>query len=186
MSTSTMVIALFLGVFFGFALNKAGLTKYHKIVDVFRLTDLTVLKFMMTALIVSMSGLYLLREMGMVTFPSVPATYIAGNVIGGLIFGIGMAVSGFCPGTCAAGSGEGKLDYLIPGLLGFFVGAAIYGLTYPVVFPVISAIANVGNVVIPDLWNLSPFLVVLFFALMSVFLFYLIDRAGLHRTSRGQ
>jgi uncharacterized membrane protein YedE/YeeE len=88
-------IALFLGVFFGFSLNKAGLTKYHKIVNVFRLTDLAVLKFMMTALVVSMVGLYTLRGLGLVTFPAVPATYIAGNAIGGLIFGIGMALAGY-------------------------------------------------------------------------------------------
>ncbi|MBE2268324.1 MAG: YeeE/YedE family protein [Anaerolinea sp.] len=182
---STSVIALFLGVAFGFALNKAGLTKYHKIVNVFRLVDLTVLKFMMTALIVSMSGLYLLRALGLVTFPNIPATYIAGNVIGGLIFGIGMALSGYCPGTCAAGAGEGKLDYLIPGFLGFLVGAVIYGLTYQQVFPAISAIANSGSVVIPDLWNLSPFLTIALFALLSLLLFYLIDRAGLHRKERG-
>ena len=180
----TYVIALVLGVFFGFSLNKAGLTKYHKIVNVFRLTDLAVLKFMMTALIVSMSGLYLLRGLGLLIFPNVPATYLVGNIVGGLIFGAGMALSGFCPGTCAAGAGEGKLDYLIPGLLGFLVGAVIYGLTYQSVFPAISSIANGGNIVIPDVWNLSPFLMVLFFALAAVFLFYLIDRAGLHRRER--
>ena len=182
---SDYLIALLLGIGFGFALNKAGLTKYHKIVNVFRLTDLAVLKFMMTALVVSMSGLYLLRGLGLVTFPSVPATYVVGNLVGGLLFGVGMALSGFCPGTCAAGSGEGKLDYLIPGGLGFLVGAVIYGLTYPSVFPAISAIANLGSVVIPDLLNLSPFLTVLLFALVSFFLFYLIDRAGLHRKSKG-
>jgi uncharacterized protein len=181
---NTYVIALILGVFFGFSLNKAGLTKYHKIVNVFRLTDLAVLKFMMTALVVSMSGLYILRGLGLVTFPNVPATYVVGNVVGGLIFGVGMALSGYCPGTCAAGSGEGKLDYLIPGLLGFLVGAAIYGLTYQQIFPAISQVANFGSIVIPDVWNLSPFLTVVFFALMAVFLFYLIDRAGLHRKSR--
>lgn len=181
---STYVIALFLGVFFGFSLNKAGLTKYHKIVNVFRLTDMAVLKFMMTALIVSMSGLYLLRGLGLVTFPNVPATYVVGNIVGGLIFGVGMALSGYCPGTCAAGSGEGKLDYLIPGLLGFLVGATIYGLTYQYVFPAISKIANIGNVVIPDVWNISPFLTVVFFALISMFLFYLIDRAGLQRKNK--
>ncbi len=181
---NTYIIALFLGVFFGFSLNKAGLTKYHKIVNVFRLTDMAVLKFMMTALIVSMSGLYLLRGLGLVTFPNVPATYVVGNIVGGLIFGVGMALSGYCPGTCAAGSGEGKLDYLIPGLLGFLVGAGIYGLTYQYVFPVISKVANIGNVVIPDIWNLSPFLTVVFFALLSMFLFYLIDRAGLQRKNK--
>src|SRR5512147_1314407 len=148
---TTYVIALFLGVFFGFSLNKAGLTQYNKIVNVFRFTDMAVLKFMMTALIVSMTGLYLLRGLGLVTFPNVPATYVVGNLVGGLIFGVGMALSGYCPGTCVAGSGEGKLDYLIPGLLGFLVGAGIYGLTYQAVFPAISSIARVGNVVIPDL-----------------------------------
>lgn len=89
------VIALFLGVAFGFALNKAGLTKYHKIVNVFRFTDMAVLKFMMTALVVAMSGLYVLRGLGLIQFPNVPATYIAGNLIGGLIFGVGMALTGF-------------------------------------------------------------------------------------------
>jgi hypothetical protein len=92
---TTYVIALFLGVFFGFSLNKAGLTKYHKIVNVFRFTDMAVLKFMMTALVVSMSGLFILRGLGLITFPNIPATYIAGNLIGGLIFGVGMALTGY-------------------------------------------------------------------------------------------
>jgi hypothetical protein len=89
------VVALVLGVFFGFSLNKAGLTKYHKIIDQFRLTDMAVLKFMMTALVVTMIGLYPLRAFGLITFPAVPATYIVGNVVGGLIFGVGMAAAGF-------------------------------------------------------------------------------------------
>ena len=89
------IIALFLGVFFGFSLNKAGLTKYNKIVNVFRFTDLAVLKFMMTALVVSMSGLYVLRGLGLITFPRIPETYIVGNLVGGLIFGVGMAITGF-------------------------------------------------------------------------------------------
>ena len=92
---TTYIVALVLGVFFGFALNKAGLTKYHKIVNVFRLTDLAVLKFMMTALVVAMSGLYALRGLGLLTFPNVPATYILGNLVGGLIFGVGMALTGY-------------------------------------------------------------------------------------------
>jgi uncharacterized membrane protein YedE/YeeE len=56
---------------------------------------MAVLQFMMTALVVSMSGLYALRGLGLITFPNVPATYIVGNVIGGLIFGIGMALAGY-------------------------------------------------------------------------------------------
>jgi uncharacterized protein len=92
---TTYVIALILGVFFGFSLNKAGLTKYHKIVNVFRFTDMAVLKFMMTTLVVSMTGLYILRGLGLITFPGIPATYITGNLVGGLIFGVGMALTGY-------------------------------------------------------------------------------------------
>ena len=92
---SNFIVALVLGVFFGFSLNKAGLTKYNKIVNVFRFTDMAVLQFMMTALVVSMSGLFALRGLGLITFPTIPATYIVGNTIGGLIFGVGMALTGF-------------------------------------------------------------------------------------------
>jgi len=88
-------IALVMGIFFGFSLNKAGLTKYSKIVNVFRFTDMAVLQFMMTALVVAMIGLYGLRGLGLLVFPNVPATYIVGNVLGGLIFGIGMALTGY-------------------------------------------------------------------------------------------
>jgi hypothetical protein len=89
------IIALFLGAGFGFALNKAGLTKYYKIVNVFRFTDMAVLKFMMTALCVAMTGLYIFRGLGWIVFPVVPATYIVGNLLGGLIFGVGMALTGY-------------------------------------------------------------------------------------------
>jgi uncharacterized protein len=84
-----------LGFGFGWALQKAGLTKYHKIVNVFRFTDLAVLKFMLTALAVGMVGVFGLNTLGLVTLPAVPATYIVGNLVGGLIFGVGMAGAGF-------------------------------------------------------------------------------------------
>ena len=73
------------------------------------------------------------------------------------------------------------MDYLVPGLLGFLTGAVIYGLTYQQVFPTISAVANYGNAIIPDLWDVSPFLFILTFALMALLLFYLIDRVGWQR-----
>jgi uncharacterized membrane protein len=76
------------------------------------------------------------------------------------------------------------LDYIVPGLLGFLTGAVIYGLTYQQVFPQISKLANYGNVVIPELWHINPYLTVLAFALMALLLFYLIDRAGLQRKDK--
>jgi uncharacterized protein len=73
---------------------------------------------------------------------------------------------------------------LIPGFLGFLTGAVLFGLTYQQVFPQIQKIAKIGNVVIPDLWNIAPFLFVLLFTLVTLLLFYLIDRAGMHRKSK--
>jgi hypothetical protein len=95
MSIVQIILALALGIGFGFSLNKAGLTTYHNIANQFRFTDMTVLKFMMTAIAVAMIGLYIFRGLGWVTFPSVPATYIVGNLVGGLIFGVGMAGAGY-------------------------------------------------------------------------------------------
>jgi hypothetical protein len=68
--------------------------------------------------------------------------------------------------------------------LGFLVGAVLFGLTYQQVFPVISTIANYGNVILPELWNISTFLFIVLFALISLFLFYLIERAGLIRKEK--
>ena len=75
---------------------------------------------------------------------------------------------------------------MIPGLLGFLAGAVLFGLTYQQVFPQISTIANLGNVVIPGLWNLNPYLSVLVFSMMALILFYLIDRAGLQRKDKDE
>jgi len=90
-----MLFALIIGFGFGFALQKAGLGKYHKIVNVFRFTDLAVLKFMMTTLAVSMVGTFALNSLGIIALPAIPPTYVVGNLIGGLIFGVGMAGAGF-------------------------------------------------------------------------------------------
>lgn len=71
-------------------------------------------------------------------------------------------------------------------MLGFLTGAVLFGLTYQQVFPQISAIAKFGNVVIPDLWNINPYMFVLLFALITVFLFYLIDRSGMQRKEKAE
>ncbi len=89
------ILPLILGFGFGWSLQKAGLSKYHKIVNVFRFTDLAVLKFMLATLAVSMVGIFGLNTLGLIQLPTVPATYVAGNLVGGLIFGVGMAGAGF-------------------------------------------------------------------------------------------
>ncbi len=70
------------------------------------------------------------------------------------------------------------MDYLIPGLGGFLVGAAIFGLTYQQVYPKISAIANIGAKSLPQLWDINHWLIITFFVLATVLLLYLLEKHG--------
>ncbi|MHB1005729.1 MAG: YeeE/YedE thiosulfate transporter family protein [Chloroflexota bacterium] len=90
-----IILPAVLGMAFGFGLQKGGLSNYHKVVNVFRFTDLTVLKFMLTTLCVAMVGTFGLSGLGLFALPTFPPTYIVGNLLGGLVFGVGMAGAGF-------------------------------------------------------------------------------------------
>jgi len=73
---------------------------------------------------------------------------------------------------------------LIPGFLGFLVGAMIFGLTYGQVFPIVSNIANLGNAYLPDLFNINHWLLIAFLALLSAYLFYILNKTGEPRADR--
>jgi hypothetical protein len=68
--------------------------------------------------------------------------------------------------------------------LGFLAGAILFGLTYPAVFPVISGIANLGATYLPDLMQVNPWLLILLFALATLFLFYVLSKRGEPRRDR--
>ena len=107
---------------------------------------------------------------------SVPTTYVAGNLVGGVVFGVGMALSGFCPGTVAAGAGEGRLDYLVPGMLGLFVGALAYGMAYDRIMPALAGLANVGPVTLAELAHTDALWLVIVLAELTALLFYALER----------
>ncbi len=95
MTTTDILVALVLGFAFGWVLDKSGLNRYYKIANVFRFTDLAVLRFMMSGMLVGMVGVYTLKYLGVVDLTAVTATVLAANIVGGLIFGVGMALAGF-------------------------------------------------------------------------------------------
>jgi hypothetical protein len=165
-----------IGFGFGWCLQKAGLAHYDRIVNVFRFRDLAVLKFLLSALVTAAIGIRILQNFGLAANVPIPTTYLAGNLLGGVVFGVGMALSGFCPGTVAAGAGEGRLDYLIPGGLGLYTGAILYGLEYERVMPWLSRLGNVGNITIASLIHVEPWLVIALFVELAILTFYLIDR----------
>ncbi len=173
----TIIAPIFIGFLFGFFLHKGGMTRYHKIVNVFRFTDMAVLKFMMSSLVVGMIGIYFLVNTGLVANMPITATHVVRNLIGGLLFGVGMAAAGVCAAPVAAGSGEGRLDYLIPGILGMLGGALLFGLTYQSVYLQINKLASDARVALPDVVDVNAWLVIALFTAITLLLFYILERA---------
>lgn len=179
-----IVVVLLLGFGFGWALDKGGMTRHHKIVNVFRFTDLAVLKFMMSAMVTGMIGIYALYWAGEVEFTSVTETVPIKQIVGGLLFGAGMALVGMCPGTAIAGAGRGQLDYLIPGIGGLLTGALIYGLLYPRLDAAFESYHNYGTLKLPQLWEVSSVLLVLVVAQAILLLLYVLAKRDWRRRDR--
>ncbi len=120
-ATAALWLALPLGLAFGVVLERAGLADPRKLAAQFTLTDLTVLKVMMTAIVTASVGLFWLARVGWLDTAAVylPPTHLLPQLIGGLVFGVGFVVGGYCPGTScvAAAAGRGDALALIGGML---------------------------------------------------------------------
>jgi hypothetical protein len=116
--------AVLFGLAFGFLLQKGGVGKYHILVGQLLLQDFTVIKVMLTAIVVGMIGVFTLHRFAKVNLHIKP-TRIAPNIIGGLIFGAGFALIGYCPGTVAAALGQGNYDGLFA-MAGLILGSFVY------------------------------------------------------------
>lgn len=169
---------LVLGFLFGWALHKAGLTHYARIVNIYRLRDMTVLRFMLSALVVGAFAIQVGLDAGFATSAPIPSTMVLANVVGGVVFGVGMATAGYCPGTIVAEAGEGRLDAWVAGLSGLLVGAIGFGLLQPVVMPALTRVGSLGRVTLAGLTGASPWLVLLVFAQAVALVLLLVGRIG--------
>ncbi|MEZ4392709.1 MAG: YeeE/YedE thiosulfate transporter family protein [Polyangiales bacterium] len=170
--------ALALGFLFGWSLNKAGLTHYARIVNVYRLRDMTVMRFMLTALVVGAFAIQAGVDLGFASGAPVPPTSMLANVVGGAVFGVGMATAGLCPGTIVAEAGEGRLDAWVAGLSGLVVGAIAFGLMQPVIMPSLARVGALGRVTVASLSGATPWLVLLVFGQLVALTLVLIARVG--------
>jgi hypothetical protein len=123
-------LGLLFGICFGFLLQKGGVTDYNTIEGQLLLTNFTVMKVMLSAVMVGMIGFHLLKHYGYVRSHAADGT-VGSNVIGGLIFGVGFALLGYCPGTVAGAAGTGALDALVGGMAGLLIGAGFFAGLYP-------------------------------------------------------
>lgn len=123
-SPRKLLLGAFFGVFFGFLLQKGGVAKYPVLLGALLLEDFTVMKVMLTAIVVGSVGIFSLHALGLVKLHIKPTRYAA-NIIGGLLFGVGFALLGYCPGTGAAALGQGNWD-AIAGVLGLMAGSYLF------------------------------------------------------------
>jgi uncharacterized protein len=161
-----IVLGLLFGIIFGFLLQKGGATDYNVITGQLLLTDFTVLKLMLSAVIVGMIGFHVLRHFGFVQLHAAEGS-IGSNVIGGLIFGIGFAVLGYCPGTVAGAVGAGALDALVGGMVGLLIGAGIFAEIYPRLRAHILAWGKFPSITVPEFLHMNQWIVI---GLMEVFM----------------
>jgi thiosulfate/3-mercaptopyruvate sulfurtransferase len=164
--------ALVLGVFFGLALERAGFGSSRRLAAVFYLEDMAVVKVMFSALITAMLGLILFTASGLLPPEQLyylPTVYGA-HLAGGLLFGVGFAMGGWCPGTAAVGAASGKLDALIF-LGGGMVGAILFNEAFPLIQP-LSTWGEAGVVFIYQTLGLGLGGVAFLLALMAVAAFW--------------
>jgi 3-mercaptopyruvate sulfurtransferase SseA/uncharacterized membrane protein YedE/YeeE len=135
-SPAAFLASLLIGLAFGVALERAGFGSSRRLAGIFYFRDMAVLKVMFTAVIVAMLGLSYAKAFGWVTTDNVyflPTLYAA-QILGGLLFGIGFVMGGWCPGTAAVGLASGKMDALVF-LVGAVGGSILYNELYPAVAP---------------------------------------------------
>jgi len=160
-----LALGLVTGILFGLLLQKGRVAKYQVIVGQFLLKDWTVVKIMGTAVVVGAVGIYALLSVDAVSLHLKPLAW-GGIIFGGLLFGVGMTVLGYCPGTGVAACGEGRKD-AVAGVIGMFAGAAAYVSAFPPVEALVNWFGSAGKTTLPQLTGTSPWLWVI--GLVAVF-----------------
>lgn len=160
----TLLLGLVTGLAFGFALHRAGFTRCSLVQRGLWFRDFTMLKLMLTAIIVGMVGMQVLGAVAPeLAHFKVKPLYLLGVIVGGLVFGAGISLAGYCPGTAIVGLGGGVGEGLVA-VLGGLTGALAFIFAYPALKPVLIEPANLGRLTLPSLLGLPALPTALGFA----------------------
>jgi uncharacterized membrane protein YedE/YeeE len=172
-----LLYGLITGIIFGFLLQKARVIRYDKQLGALRLIDMTIVKFMLSTILVAMVGTYLLKDLGLVKL-SIKTTILGGVILGSLIFGIGWGLLGYCPGTSAGALGEGRYD-AIWGILGMLVGAALYAEAYPGMKKTVLTWGDLGKITFPQVLGVNHWIIIAIIVIGGLLLFRWFEKKGL-------
>lgn len=137
--------------------------------------DYTVIKVMLSAVFVGMIGVYTLKKLGYINLHPKPC-FVKSIIIGGLIFGLGFAILGYCPGTAAGAVGTGSIDAFF-GIIGFIIGTGIFASFYPKIKEKLMK-KGYGNITIPEILDVNPFIIITIFCTLILIFFYFIEING--------
>ncbi|RJQ56906.1 MAG: YeeE/YedE family protein [Desulfobacteraceae bacterium] len=174
---SQLFYGLATGILFGFLLQRGRVLRYDKQIAALRLQDMTIVKFMLSAILVATVGIYLLSDFGLAKL-SVKPTILGGSIGGGLLFGLGWGLLGYCPGTAVGAVGEGRWDGLW-GVFGMLLGAAIYAEIFPVMKRTVLTWGDFGKLTLPGAIGVNHWIVIPLFLLAGIGLFVFFERRGL-------
>lgn len=165
---AALVVAVLIGIGFGFFLERAGFGSARKLTAQFYLKDLAVFKVMFTAIVTAMLGIFYLSWIGLVDLSLVyfGPTFLVPQIVGGLLLGVGFVVGGYCPGTSMVAMATGKIDAVLF-VLGVMAGIFAYGEAWPA----IQGFANstpMGEVTLPQLTGLPYGLIVFLVVLLAL------------------
>jgi hypothetical protein len=161
-----------------FLLQRSGVTHYDTILNQLLLTDFTVVKVMLTAVIVGMLGVHLMRSLGWVKLQPKPGS-VGKSIVGGLIFGVAFAVLGYCPGTIVGGVAQGALDALVGGLIGIIFGSWLFAVYYPKLQKPVLLKGDFGELTLPQLLKVNAWVVVVPAAILLAVLLFVLQSFGL-------
>lgn len=172
--TKQLALGLLFGIVFGFLLQKGGVAKYPVLLGVLLLEDFTVIKVMLSAIVVGMLGIFTLHRMGLVELHIKPTRYAA-NIIGGLLFGVGFALIGYCPGTGAAALGQGNYD-AIAGIIGLLAGSYLYAEASAKLGETVETWGDRGKLTLPQILHVPTTGFIVVFAPMLILALVAIER----------
>jgi hypothetical protein len=150
-----LLLGLLAGVVFGFLLQRGGVTRYEVLIGQLLLIDFTVLKVMLTAALTGMVGIYAMKRVGWVELRPKPGS-VGSSVVGGLIFGVGFGLLGYCPGTVMGAVAQGSLDALFGGVIGLLMGSRIYAALHPKLTGTVLKKGRFTSLTIPELIPCKP------------------------------